>query len=155
MTQFLWPTGRPTALQESIGKIFQGVWRHAWVAEGLELPSTGWQSRLLLPQRSSGGPFLGLLLEPWCLAQRESSLQPPASCPGLSLPQGAIRGPIPTSLPAQRLAVDTLLQGRPLLGRRAGVLGASSLSSISPCPSEAFRLWGPLEHVDDALIREV
>lgn len=78
------------------------------MAEGLQLPSTGWWSSLLLLQGISDRPFLGLRLENRCLAQCVPSLQASCFLPyPLSAQKGVIREPIPTSLPAQRLAVDT------------------------------------------------
>lgn len=112
------------------------------VAEGLELPSTGWWSSLLLLQGISDRRFLGLRLENRCLAQCVPSLQASCFLPyPLSTQKGVIREPIPTSLPAQRL--QWALQEGPQLGRRPGFLRASSLSTVSPCSPEASRLWGP------------
>lgn len=73
-----------------------------------------------------------------------------------SLPQkSTIRGPIPTSLPAQRLVADTLIQGDHCWEGGQEFWGLISLSSALPCSPEAFRLWGSLEHVDDAPAGEV
>lgn len=114
------------------------------VVEGLALPSTGWWNSLLLPQGTSNRPLLGLLLETRCLAQCVPSLQASCFLPyPLSAQKGAISEPIPTSLPARRLAVDP--PGETTTRKEArGSGGFISLSSVSPCPQEAFRLWEPL-----------
>lgn len=110
------------------------------MAEGLELPSAGWWSSLLILQGISDRPFLGLRLENRCLAQCVLSLQDSCFLPyPLSAQKGVIREPIPTSLPAQRQAVDTPGAGKE--ARSSG--GVISLSMVSPYSPEAFRLWGP------------
>lgn len=139
VTQFLWPTGRSTALQESIGKIFQGVVEIGLVAEGLELPSTGcWSS--LPPSWASLGPFLGLLLRPGVLYNVRCLSGPPVSCPTpLCAPEEA-EGPF-QSLPScsQKAGGGYSIPEETTAGRKPRVPGASSLPAASHSTPDPHR----------------
>lgn len=88
------------------------------------------------------GPFWASFWSPGVLHSVSHLSRPPASCPVLSLPQkGAIRGPIPTSLPAQRLAVDSA-PGKTSAGKESRSSGRLISQQRLPMPLRGLHAVG-------------